>query len=277
MFDFIAPRAIYTNQNGSGYQWFVFFQGVFNGSSANNIFAAKGPTPSSLSWITSGANARSLMSPAGSSVGIGEDFQIYDFSSYGGLGNYSVLALYNDYSSVYGGSMLAAVGGGTVPDFTYYYWYGPGGETWASGSLVKFGDLMLAGTLDAATKGAPSLVLHEGCTGNNVPGYGIGINADPYPYSGSTGYRTPIPAESYIQAGTLNSIGSSMFRPRMARNSAGFIEPSASTGSSRTWTTYVYYTPGQINTSGNCSDDYHQIWKTTIQNVGVTEVTITEN
>jgi len=75
----------------------------------------------------------------------------------------------------------------------------------------------------------------------------------------------------------LASVGQSMFRPRMARNSDGFILPDDPNGYPRTWTTYVYYTPDNINGNGsNCNDNYKQIWKSQTQNFGVTQVVVTE-
>ncbi|MBI2687331.1 MAG: hypothetical protein HYX27_13515 [Acidobacteria bacterium] len=273
--DFIAPRAVYVNVPNEGYRWFVYVQGVYaSAPTKNNVFGAKGTSLTSLAWVYSGGVAYPFVnSAAGSSAGIGEDFQVYNVTNYDALSGYGVLALYNDWNSPYGGQMFAAVGDGN----SFNYWYGPGGETYASGTLVKFGDVLLGGSLDASTKGSPSLTFHETCTGNNVPGYGIGINPDPYPYGSGTGYRSPIPATGIIQSGTVNVISTSMFRPRMARNSQGFLDPDNPSSNPRTWTTYVYYTPGAINTGSNCSDNYHQVWKSTSQNFGVSEVVITEN
>ena len=218
--DFIAPRAVYVNVPNEGYRWFVYVQGVFATSPGrNHIFGAKGTSLSSLAWVRSGGLPYTFVTASSApGPGIGEDFQIYNVNNYDPYPNLGVLALYNDWNSPYAGQMLAAVGAGNA----FSSWYGPGGETYAPLSMVKFGDVMLGGTLDATTKGSPSVVFHEGCTGNYVPGYGVGINPDPYPYGSGTGYRTPIPATGLIQSGTVNSINLSMFRPRMARNSSGF-------------------------------------------------------
>ena len=168
-----------------------------------------------------------------------------------------------------------------------YFWHGPGGETWAPGvANPKYGDVMLANTMDATTKGSPSLTLHEQCTGDYEPGWGIGLGPDPYPWGSATGYRFPIYNPGIgtysvhggeAQAGYLASVGQSMFRPRMARNSDGFLTPDDPLAYPRVWRTYVYYSPGNINGNGSsCSDEYKQIWKTVTQNFGVSEVVITE-
>lgn len=175
--------------------------------------------------------------------------------------------------------MFATRGGGSnaSTNFLFTPWYGPGGQTYFdSTSPVKFGDVILGGTLDSDTLGHPSLAFHESCTGNQVVGYGIGINPDPYPYSVATGNRSPTPATGITQTGLLSSVGTSMFRPRVARDSSGFIDPSSSASTYRTWTTFVYYTPGAININANCNNDYKEVWKTNNQNFGVSEVVITE-
>ena len=142
---------------------------------------------------------------------------------------------------------------------------------------------MLGGTVDEAAIGSPSVVFHEQCTGNYMPGYGVGMNPDPYPYQPSnqtTRFIGTNPNQiqgGVLQAGAIASTGPSLFRPRMARNSDGFILPDNPGGYPRTWTTFLYYTPGDINGNGSsCGDNYKQIWKTQTQNFGVSQVIIKE-
>jgi hypothetical protein len=290
--DFIAPRAVYANIPGEGWRWLVYVQAKPYGTTRANIAVAKGVSLNSLSWSSTTVIVPNPYNSYTFGAGIGESFQVFNFASYDALSGYNLLALYNNWSynpNTYsppiggGGSMWGSVGSST----TMYFWHGPGGETWSPGVATPlFGDVMLGNTIDATTKGSPSLALHEQCAGDYEPGWGIGLGPDPYPYGAATGYRLPIYNDQIgtysvhpgaTQAGSLASVNISMFRPRMARNSDGFLTPDNPSSYPRVWRTYVYYTPGNINGNGSsCANEYKQIWKTFTQNFGISEVVITE-
>ncbi|MFN7141506.1 MAG: hypothetical protein ACK4UN_19435 [Limisphaerales bacterium] len=78
--DFIAPRAVYAN-TPSGPRWFVYVQGVPFGDTKNRIYAASGPSLTSLAW-----HPISLIAPDPSNShttgdGIGEEFQVFNFTN----------------------------------------------------------------------------------------------------------------------------------------------------------------------------------------------------
>src|SRR5262249_32317702 len=106
---------------------------------------------------------------------------------------------------------------------------------------------------------------------------------DPYPFNGHTEtYRRsraprgplPVAVETVTEAGTV-AVGGSGFRPRVARNPYGFLDPEPLI-EPKQWRTFLYYTASPINNSQSETCGGYTASKTASQSLGVSEVVITE-
>lgn len=307
--DFVAPRPI--QHNGS---WYVYFQGsescADDPSIKNNaIYLATGEslTAGGLNWVLDPANpakARRAVrinpkpgcpdnyDPAGqdecTGAGIGEDHQWFNvsFGEYLGASWSPILTVFNNWnyrrSTVGMSAALAAATDGSRTD----YWYGPSNTPWTSEAGGLYPDVMLGGTDGMAAYGSPAIKFAESClpgTTRNRPLKFVGYWADPYPYNGQTGvYRRtirpqgplPVAIETITESGAA-AVNGSGFRPRLARNPFGFLDPEPGT-EPKQWRTFLYYTVSPINNSSSETCGGYTASKTTSQSLGVTEVVITE-
>ena len=103
------------------------------------------------------------------------------------------------------------------------------------------------------------------------------------PFNGQTGtYRRarhakgPLPSaiETITESGAV-ATGGSGFRPRLARNPYGFLDPEPGS-EPKQWRTFLYYTVSPINNNDAETCNGYTASKTTIQTLGVSEVVITE-
>jgi hypothetical protein len=307
--DFIAPRPVL--QRGV---WYVYVQGTENcaiGQSSANaaIYVATGTsfTPGGLSWVMDSGNPgkpkRALhVNPrpgcpdstdsnakdecVGS--GIGEDHQWFNvtFDEYLGAPSNSIMALYNNWNYLPSVNGLSA--GLTDPEdgTSTFYWYGPSTTPWSADAGSLFPDVMLGRTEGMADYGSPAIKFADSCGAGSTrfrPLAYVGYWPDPYPYNGQTGvYRRtrrpkgPLPAaiETITDSGSVIA-GGSGFRPRVARNPYGFLDPEPGS-EPKQWRTFVYYTVSLINNKDSETCSGYTASKTTVQKLGVSEVVITE-
>jgi hypothetical protein len=71
------------------------------------------------------------------------------------------------------------------------------------------------------------------------------------------------------------TVGGSGFRPRLARNAYGFLDPEPAS-EPKQWRTFLYYTISPVNNSEVETCTGYTASKTVTQSLGVTEVVITE-
>ena len=101
--------------------------------------------------------------------------------------------------------------------------------------------------------------VHEGCAGIGFESSCVtsGSSAHLYQYGKGIGFfPNPTPTVGSVQNGqgqagpllstSSDSSGPRMFRPRLARDYEGYV-PLYSGGSTRTWITWIFYNPTQIN------------------------------
>jgi hypothetical protein len=307
--DFIAPRPV--KQNGL---WYVYVQGTENctleqARSNAAIYVAVGAsfTPGALNWITEpgdpGKAKRALHTNprpgcpdnndsnakdecVGS--GIGEDHQWFNVTHNEYLGAFanSIMALYNNWNYLPSINGLSAAL--TYPDdgSNTAYWYGPSSTPWSADAGSLFPDVMLGGAYGMADYGSPAIKFAESCVVGSTrfrPLTYAGYWPDPYPYNGQTEtYRRsrrpkgplPVAIETITENGAV-TIGGSGFRPRLARNPYGFLDPEPGS-EPKQWRTFLYYTVTPINNSDNETCNGYTASKTTVQSLGVSEVVITE-
>jgi hypothetical protein len=307
--DFIAPRPIM--QNGV---WYVYVQGTGNctlqaAQTNAAIYVATGAslTAGALHWVMEPGNPgtakRALhINPrpgcpdsndstaqdecVGS--GIGEDHQWFNVTpdKYLGSVSNSVMALYNDWNYLPSVNGLAAAltgpGGGTA----MFYWYGPSATPWTSDAGSLFPDAMLGGSDGMADQGSPAIKFADSCVAGSTrfrPLTYAGYWPDPYPFNGQTGrYRRPrlpvgplpVAIETVTDSGSV-TVGGSGFRPRLARNPYGFLDPEPGS-KPKQWRTFLYYTVSPINNKDSDACTGSTASKTTVQRLGVSEVVITE-
>jgi hypothetical protein len=306
--DFMAPRAI--RQNGA---WLVYVQGTercdSDPSAKNNaIYIAAGDSLNAggLNWINDpvSGKARRVLQPNPRpgcpdnrdpsaqdeciGAGIGEDHQWFNVTSenYLGASWYPVMVLYNNWnlrrSTIGLSAALTGVEDGARTD----YWYGPSTTPWTADAGSLFPDVMLGGTEGMATRGSPAIKFAESCVTGSTryrPLKYAGYWPDPYPFNGQTGvYRRsgspkgPLAAaiETVSETGAA-TVGGSGFRPRVARNPYGFLDPEPGSDPKQ-WRTFLYYTITPINNSQSETCGGYTASKTTSQSLGVSEVVITE-
>jgi len=267
-----------------GEQWHVYVQALLKNTSGvcgttNSIVQAIGPTLYDLEWdvLPGTQEARVVLAGTPGSAGIGEDQQWY----YVPTAPAPFVVTYNDYGNPGGGAEV----------LTAYSSDGRNMSAWHSTAAVYaalqwqgysdtylFPDALLASSLDDASYGPPAIGLASSC-------YISGSDANKYQYSRVLGY---FPAQ--VSATTLDGMGAGeavrsisydshgerTFRPRLARNSHGFVPLTSSTDTSRTWYTFVMYNPTQItrNSSDGCGN--YTRWNSTDQKFAFSTITITE-
>lgn len=277
--DMAAARAV--NFNGT---WYVYVQALI--SWGDVIWYASGPSLTSLTW----ASSPIVQSPS-SGTGIGESHQWFNTAAYGGLQDYTVFGVFNDWNYALGGDEFAALlvngtqllSGSCTNDPSLNCWYGPLAPALYNGSSIVYPDVILSGSTDAASYGDISFTLGDGCFSQQEayrPVVGLGFYNAPYPYANGTYYNySPItiynsnPGYSSVVIET-SGVNNSGFRPRFARNQYGYIDPVPGSNP-RQWTTYVYYTSNQVGQNSDTGCNY-TTWTTVDSIVGVTLVTITE-
>jgi hypothetical protein len=306
--DFIAPRPI--QQDGL---WYVYVQGTENCTVAQSqsnaaIYVATGQSLSagSLYWITdpdNGGKAKPTLRinprpgcPGNddpnakdecTGSGIGEDHQWFNVTSaYLGAPSYSILALYNNWNYLPSGNGLAAALTGAGDAINTNYWYGPSTTPWSSDAGSLYPDVMLGDASGMADHGSPAIKFADSCVEGSTrlrPLTYAGYWPDPYPYNGETGaYRRsrrpqgpmPVAIETITESGAV-TVGGSGFRPRLARNPYGFLDPEPDSDPKQ-WRTFLYYTVSPINNNSSETCNGYTASKTTSQSIGVTEVVITE-
>jgi len=225
-------------------------------------------------------------------AGIGEDHQWFNvtFDDYLGAAANSMMALYNDWNYIPSANGLSAAL--TYPDdgVQTAYWYGPSTTPWSTDAGSLFPDVMLGGAFGMASYGSPAIKFADSC----VPGATrfrplayAGYWPDPYPFNGQTGaYRRtrraqgplPVPIETVTENGGV-TVGGSGFRPRVARNPYGFLDPEQQSdpeSEPKQWRTFLYYTVTPINNLESETCNGYTAAKTVLQSLGVSEVVITE-
>jgi hypothetical protein len=307
--DFIAPRPV--RQNGV---WYVYVQGTENcnvDQSKSNaaIYVAAGDslTAGGLNWITDPENPgrakRALHTnprpgcPGNNDSnakdecfgsGIGEDHQWFNvtFDEYLGAATNSIMALYNNWN--YLPSVVGLSAALTYPNdgSSTAYWYGPSSTMWSADAGSLFPDVMLGGASGMADYGSPAIKFAESCVAGSTrlrPLTYVGYWPDPYPFNGQTGtYRRsrrakgplPVAIETITESGDA-AVGGSGFRPRVARNPYGFLDPEPES-EPKQWRTFLYYTVSPINNSQVETCNGYTASKITVQSLGVSEVVITE-
>jgi len=308
--DFIAPRPV-LQKNGF---WYVYVQGTENctleQAKANAaIYLATGTslTRGALSWVTEPGNparARRVLHTnprpgcpdsydpnakdecVGS--GIGEDHQWFNVTLDDYLGAFpdSIMALYNNWNYLPSINGLSAALTSADDGTSMSYWYGPMTTPWSADAGSLFPDVMLGGTEGMADYGSPAIKFAESCVEGATrfrPLTYAGYWPDPYPFNGQTGkYRRsrrpkgPLPAaiETVTGSGAVTT-GGSGFRPRLARNPYGFLDPDPGSEPKR-WRTFLYYTVSPINNNDAETCNGYTASKTTLQTLGVSEMVITE-
>jgi hypothetical protein len=308
--DFIAPRPVW-QKNGL---WYVYVQGTENctieqSKSNAAIYVATGAsfTAGALNWVMDPENpgkAKRVLHTnprpgcpdsndsnakdecLGS--GIGEDHQWFNvtFDEYLGAWSNSIMALYNNWNYLPSGNGLSAALSTTDDGTSTFYWYGPMTTPWSADAGSLFPDVMLGGTEGMATYGSPAIKFADSCVDGSTrvrPLTYAGFWSDPYPFNGQTGtYRRsrrpkgPLPAaiETITQSGDVTTAGSG-FRPRVARNPYGFLDPEPGSAPKQ-WRTFLYYTVSPINNLDVETCNGYTASKTTLQTLGVSEVVITE-
>lgn len=307
--DFIAPRPVM--QNGL---WYVYVQGTDNctleaAKTNAAIYVATGTslTAGAMNWVMEPGNpgtakralhinprpgcpdsgdANAQDECVGS--GIGEDHQWFNVTpdQYLGSHSLSLMALYNDWNYLPSGNGLAAALAGPDDGTNMFYWYGPSTTPWTSDAGSLFPDVMLGGADGMADHGSPAIKFADSCVAGSTrlrPLTYAGYWPDPYPFNGQTGvYRRParpqgplpVPIETVTESGAA-TVGGSGFRPRVARNPYGFLDPEPGS-EPKQWRTFLYYTVSPINNKDAETCNGYTASKTTVQRLGVSEVVITE-
>jgi hypothetical protein len=196
------------------------------------------------------------------------------------------MALYNNWNYLpSGGGLSAAL---TDPDdgTSTSYWYGPSATPWSPDAGSLFPDVMLGGAYGMADYGSPAIKFGESCVGGSTrfrPLRYAGYWPDPYPLNGQTGILRrsrrptgplPVAIETVTESGAV-TVGGSGFRPRLARNPNGFLDPEPGS-EPKQWRTFLYYTVSPINNTDAETCNGYTASKTTVQKLGVSEVVITE-
>lgn len=249
-----------------GSLWHVYVQAIETcpGPDAG-VYEATGPSLSSLSWVyDSGTHAQRIIGPynPSGSVGIGEVIQWFNSLPYLGGSSEPFVTTFNDWTyagqdcqpfnpngsyncysycptCAFNGTDVFSYAGpnGTSP--LYFWYYRQAGSGYFNGNLtVTWPDVILGGSLDAATAGSPGLGFQNT---SNSASYGVGFFPDPVPYANPyyLSYNGGFYFPGYLEA--TSGAGGPMGSPRVARNPYGYID--AVPGSyPRTWQTYIYYT-----------------------------------
>ena len=307
--DFIAPRPV--RQNGV---WYVYVQGtedckVDQSKSNAAIYVAAGEslTAGGLTWVLDpeklvkakralhtnprpgcpGNNDSNAKDECFGS-GIGEDHQWFNvtFDEYLGAPSNSIMALYNNWN--YLPSVVGLSAALTDPNdgSSTAYWYGPSSAMWSADAGSLFPDVMLGAAYGMADYGSPAIKFAESCVAGSTrlrPLTYVGYWPDPYPFNGQTGtYRRsrrargplPVSIETVTESGDV-ATGGSGFRPRVARNPYGFLDPEPGS-EPKQWRTFLYYTVSPINNNPAETCNGYTASKITTQSLGVSEVVITE-
>jgi hypothetical protein len=153
------------------------------------------------------------------------------------------------------GSPVFAYAGldGTSPLYFWYYRQSASGYPY---DPQYYPDVILSGSLDAATAGNPGFGFGsrecgqgtvEGWEHQPCPSSGVGFFPDPVPYSNPN--YLPYNGGFYFPGPLSGTNPTIMFQPRVARNLYGYIEPVPGS-SPRRWETYLYYTDCNWATDG---------------------------
>jgi hypothetical protein len=268
-----------------GTRWHVYVQAVLKDTSGvcsttNSVIQAVGSSLYSLAWdVVPGTQNAKVVVAGAAAAGIGEDMQwFYSLSA-----PEHFVATYNDWGNPLGGTLVkGAYTADGSSNLTQWYSTGDAWNPYLGGqgytSPQMYPDALLSGSLDEPTFGPPGIGAQSSCYTTGFPA------TNKYQYSRVFGFF-PSPLQSnalsgVAPGGALRSIyndmyGERMFRPRFARDSHGFV-PLYSTGTVRTWKTFVMYNPMQIeaNTSDAC--DKYTNWGSSDQEFAFSLVTITE-
>ena len=250
-----------------GSLWHVYVQAieVCPGPGAA-IYEATGPTLNSLSWVyeTGTTRAMKIISPySGTPVGIGEVIQWFNSAPYLGAAGVPIVTTFNDWSyrgqdcrpfnpsgsydcyeycptCAFNGTDVFAYGGpnGTSP--MYFWYYRQASSGYFNGQLnVQWPDVILGGSLDAATSGNPGLGFNNTDASPEAT-YGVGFFPDPVPYANPIylPYNGGFYFGGYLEG--VNGTTGRMSSPRVARNPYGYLDPVPGSNPRR-WETYIYY------------------------------------
>ena len=272
--DMINARPVY--DDGASL-WRVYVGGVpydSNGSCEvgsepvdNELYEATGSSLTSLSWYGSGGNATSLSGNIGS-PGLGEPFQYFNVANYDGPSGYPFMYIYNDWNFTDSSEppytycpTCAGLDPGTDV-FSYlstdgetgnYFWYYTSVATALSdygsgnGYLLLYPDVLLGGTADQSTLGAPGFGFGNDCTTSSFQyGRGIGFYATPVPNNATS----PSLAGQFQDGDWSSSTSGLIISARVARNQYGFLDKASS--SPNTWQTYVYYNVADEHSGNIC-------------------------
>jgi hypothetical protein len=236
------------------------------------VFEAAGASLESLAWVTyDGTNrARPIVEGEGS-AGVAEDMQWFFTSAYGAPGPF--LVTYNDWGRP-GTNLLVRLSDGTdsVAD-----WYEIPVAQGPQGGPLVLPDATLAGSADASTQGDPTVGLESSCVGSDGRyqyAKGIALYSGLAPSSGQ-----PLPGGGLFFPGALESVandsqGPRMFRPRLARNEYGYIDPAPDVpGLPRTWQSYLYYNDATVGSAEKCG---YSRWFSSDQRFSVSYIEIRE-
>src|SRR5262249_19891516 len=137
------------------------------------------------------------------------------------------------------------------------YWYGPLATPWSADAGSLHPGEMLGGANGMADHGGPAIKFADsrgdGSTRSRPLTY-AGDCRHPYPFNGQPGqYRRsrrpkgplPVAIETVTASGAATT-GGSGFRPRLARNPYGFLDPEPGS-EPKQWRTFLYYTVSPIN------------------------------
>jgi hypothetical protein len=278
--DIILTRPIW-----DGATWHVYIQaleGLYSTQACgptNHVFEARGTlSANGLEWVKTPGTNNAARIINGTGVGIGEDLQALNPSPYG-ISGWPFMLLFNNWG--YGNQLFSYLAQNPL---SFYYWYGPENTPYYEPSgffgASYYPDAILANSLDQSTKGHPGIGFESHCyAADRRFTYGKAIAYFENPSNIPLG--TPGPRAGHYFPGPLAGVvedagrGPRMFRPRVARDPYGYIPVSSATGSSRTWTTKLYYTGTQVNISPIDDCDRYTNWASS-QNIHVTSLTITE-
>jgi hypothetical protein len=123
-----------------------------------------------------------------------------------------------------------------------------------SGFTFFYPDLLLAGTFDEATMGAPGMMLQYACVNGAQLGRGLGFFNDPLRYDGPTGTVRAVQAGVFVDGTFPSAVRGLIVGPKLARDPAGYVSATQQ-GGNNVWTTYVAYNSNSILNGQMCIYD----------------------
>lgn len=264
-----------------GSLWHVYIQALvrdFSGACTGPgvVVQAIGPTLYNLAWDVIPGTQQANIVLQGSGAGIGEDQQWFYIPSANPF-----VTTYNDWGNPIGPGRLLSAYSNDSRNMTPWYsaaqaYADLSGQGYTNANIYP--DAMFGGSLDEGTYGPFALGLESSCAVS-------GSDAMKYQYSRVLGYF-PSPLQSNPLDGSINgeavhsisydSHGERMFRPRFVRDSHGYVPLSSATDTSRTWSTFVFYNPTQINNDSSDGCDLYSRWTSNDQQFAFSQITITE-